>query len=111
VMMAQVGLLLGAWAPDTNTLFAAWKGGAILLIYPVVFFAWPDLPTWPARFGPTYYFLRPVHAISVEQAAFADVALDLGVAAIICIALLPVVDATGRWLERQLAAGRSPLPR
>jgi ABC-2 type transport system permease protein len=111
VMMAQVGLLLGAWAPDTNTLFAAWKGGAILLIYPVVFFVWPDLPTWPARFGPTFYFLRPVHAISVEQAAFTDVALDLGVAAIICIALLPVVDTTGRWLERRLAAGRSPLPR
>jgi ABC-2 type transport system permease protein len=109
-MMAQVGLMLGAWAPDTNTLFAAWKGGAMLLIYPVVFFVWPDLPTWPAGFGPTYYFLRPIYAISVEQATLGDVWLDLTVAVAIVVALLPLTAATGRWLERRLSAGRSALP-
>jgi ABC-2 type transport system permease protein len=109
-MMAQLGLMLGAWAPDTNTLFAAWKGGAMLLIYPVIFFVWPDLPTWPARLGPTFYFLRPVYAISVEGASLADVWVDLAVAAGIVAALVPLTARTGRWLERRLSAGRSALP-
>jgi ABC-2 type transport system permease protein len=106
VMMAEIGLLLGAWAPDTNTLFAAWKGGAILLIYPVVFFLWPELPGWAARLGPTYYFLRPVFALTVEQASLRDVAGDLAVAAVICAALVPAVAAAGRWLQRRLAIGK-----
>lgn len=106
VMMIQVGLILGAWAPDTNTLFAAWKGGALILVYPVVFFLWPDLPQWVARFGPTYYFLRPVFAATVEGAGFADVWLDLLVAAVIAAVLVPAAVAAGRWLERRLAAGR-----
>jgi ABC-2 type transport system permease protein len=110
-MMVQLGLMLGAWAPDTNTLFAAWKGGGMLLIYPVIFFVWPDLPTWPARLGPTYYFLRPVFAISVEQAGLADVWLDLVVAAALVLVLLPFTVRTARWLERRLGAGRSALPR
>jgi ABC-2 type transport system permease protein len=110
-LMAQLGLMLGAWAPDTNTLFAAWKGGGMLLIYPVIFFVWPDLPTWPARLGPTYYFLQPVYAISVEGATLADVWGNLAVAAGLIVALLPLSVRTGRWLERRLAAGRSALPR
>jgi ABC-2 type transport system permease protein len=109
-LMAQLGLMLGAWAPDTNTLFAAWKGGGMLLIYPVIFFVWPDLPTWPARLGPTYYFLQPVYAISVEGATLADVWGNLVVAGGLIVALLPLSVRTGRWLERRLAAGRSALP-
>ncbi|MPZ72520.1 MAG: ABC transporter permease subunit [Nitriliruptorales bacterium] len=110
VMMAEIGLLLGAWAPDTNTLFAAWKGGALLLLFPVVVFIWPDLPTWIARLGPTYYFLRPIYAVSVEQANLADVWLDLAVGVLICVALVPAVLAAGRWLERRLAEGRMGKP-
>jgi ABC-2 type transport system permease protein len=109
-LMAQLGLMLGAWAPDTNTLFAAWKGGGMLLLYPVIFFVWPDLPTWPARLGPTYYFLQPVYAISVEGATLADVWGNLAVAAALILALVPLTVRTGRWLERRLSAGRSSLP-
>lgn len=98
-MMAQLGLIVGAWAPDTNTLFAAWKGGGILLFYPVVFFIWPGLPTWVARLGPTYYVLRPVYVANVEAAGFADVWLDLTVAAVIVVALIPAVAAAGRRLQ------------
>jgi ABC-2 type transport system permease protein len=105
VMMAQLGLLLGAWAPDTNTLFAAWKGGATLLIYPVAFFVWPGLPTWPARVGPTYYVLHPVYASSVEGAGLPEVWGELLVALLLCLALVPLVAAGGRRLERRLVAG------
>ena len=99
VMMAEFGLLLGVRVPDTNTLFAAWKVGALLLIFPVIFFVWPGLPSWPARLGPTFYFLRPIFTVSSGQGTLNDVALDLTFGAFICIALLPAVAAAGRRLE------------
>lgn len=108
VMMVEVGLLLGVWARDTNTLFAAWKGGALFLLYPVAFFVWTDLPGWIPRLGPTYYFLRPIFALSVEGAAAGDVWIDLVVAAAICAVLVPAVIAAGRRLERGLASGAPP---
>lgn len=107
VMMAQIGLLLGTWAPDTNTLFAAWKGGALLLLYPVITWLWPHLPDWIARLGPTYYFLQPVFAVSVEGAALHQVGTNLAVAALICVALVPLVAAMGRRMQRRMGQGRA----
>lgn len=109
VMMAEVGLMLGAWARDTNTLFTAWKSGAIVLIFPVIFYLFPDLPQWIARLGPTYWFLDPVFRLSVEDAGFADVVGHLAVAVAICLALVPLVLRTGRWMERRLGTGARPL--
>ncbi len=105
VMMAQIGLILGCWARDTNTLFAAWKGGGLVLFLPVVFFLWPGLPLWPAQLMPTFYFLRPAYAVGVEGARLADIATDLAIAAGICVALLPLVAAAGRRMHRRLLAG------
>jgi ABC-2 type transport system permease protein len=105
VMMAQVGLLLGCWAPDTNTLFAAWKGGALLLLYPVIAWLWPELPGWIARLGPTYYFLQPIFAVSVEGAGLRAVGGNLAIAGLICVALTPAVAAMGRRLQRRLGEG------
>lgn len=106
VMMAQVGVLLGSWADDASTMFTAWKGGGLLLFLPVVFFIWPGLPSWPARFFPTYYFLQPAYAVSAEGASLGAVAGNLGVGAGICLALLPLVAAMGRRMERRLATGK-----
>ena len=102
VMMAEIGVILGSWAPDTNTLFAAWKGGAILLIFPVIFTIWPSLPQWIAKLGPTYYFLQPIFDISVHGATLSDVAGRLAIAAVICVALLPLVSLAGRSLENRI---------
>ena len=107
VMMAEVGLILGSWAPDTNTLFAAWKGGGIVLIFPVIFTIWPTLPQWIAELGPTYYFLQPVFDLSVNNATLGDVIGDLAIAAAVCVALLPLVRLAGRSLERRLATGKT----
>jgi ABC-2 type transport system permease protein len=103
-IMVQVGLIAGAFAPDTNTLFAAWKLGGMLLVFPVVFFIWPELPSWIGRLGPTYYFLRPVYAAAAEGAVFAEVWGDLAVAAVIAVALVPLTRLAGRWLEHRLGA-------
>lgn len=106
-MMAQLGLIAGSWAPDTNTLFAAWKLGGMLLVFPVIFFVWPDLPAWIARLGPTYWFLRPVYVAAVEGATLGEVWLDLVVATVLCLALLPLSALAGRRLEHRIGAGRA----
>lgn len=106
VMMAEVGLVAGSMAPDTNTLFAVWKGGAIVLIFPVIFTIWPDLPQWIAKLGPTFYFLDPIFRVSTGLAGPSEVWWELGVAALICVALVPVVMLSGRRLEHRLASGR-----
>ncbi len=108
IMMAEIGLILGSWAPDTNTLFAAWKGGSILLLFPVIFTIWPSLPQWIAKLGPTYYFLQPIFDLSVGEATLSDVVPQLAIAALICVALIPMVALAGRSLERRLAGQGKP---
>ncbi len=68
LMAVEVGLLLGAWARDSTTLFAVWKSGGILLVAPIVSFLWPDFPRWIAQLFPTYYFLAPLYDITARDA-------------------------------------------
>lgn len=102
-MMAEIGLLLGLWARDANTLFTAVKGGGIFIFLPVFFMIWPDLPGWIPRLVPTYYFLQPVFEISVLGAGLSDHLGDLAVAAGLCVALGPFVAWYARRAERRLA--------
>lgn len=102
VMMAEVGLVVGSWARDQNTLFTVWKGGAILLIYPVVFFMYPDLPQWIGKVSPTWWFLDPIFSLATEGATLAEVAGSLAVAVGWCLVLVPAVVAMGRRLERRV---------
>lgn len=103
LMCVELGLLVGSTAKDTNTLFGVVKGAGILLMAPVVFFIWPDLPQWAAKLFPTYYFLEPVYEIAVAGATLRDVRLELGVATLICAMLLPLVAWSGRRMARRLA--------
>jgi ABC-2 type transport system permease protein len=104
-MMAEFGILLGMWAKDASTMFAAWKGGAILLFFPAVFFLFPGLPQWIARLGPTFYFMDPAFRVVTEGATLSDVAGTLAIGALIVIAILPLIVSVARRLERTLAAG------
>jgi len=105
LMMVQFGLLLGMLARDSATMFAAWKGGAILLFFPTVFYIWPNLPQWIAKLGPTYYFIDPAFKVIAEGADLADVAETLAIGALITAALIPVVVMAAHRLERNLASG------
>ncbi len=104
IMMAELGLLLGSWAPDQNAMFAAWKTGAILIIFPVIFYLFPTLPQWIAQLGPTYYFLNPLFELAIGGATFSDVIGTLLVALAVCVALLPVVVWSARRLEQRMAS-------
>jgi ABC-2 type transport system permease protein len=104
IMMAELGLILGCWAKDTNTLFSAVKGGGVVVIAPVLFTLFPGLPQGIARIFPTYYFLQPIYDMSVTGTTVSDHWLELVVCSAICLLLLPLVAAMGRRLEQQLAA-------
>jgi ABC-2 type transport system permease protein len=103
LMMAELGLLLGLWAKDANTLFTAVKAGGIFIFLPVIFMIWPDLPQWIPRLVPTYYFLQPVFEISVLGGALSDHIGDVLIAAAICVVLLPLVTRYAQHAERRLA--------
>lgn len=104
VMMAEVGLVVGSWAKDSNTLFTTVKGGALLVVAPVLFTLFPGLPQWVAQLFPTYYFLQPIYDMAVTGTTMSDHLLDLAVCVALCLALLPAVRAMGRRLEQQTAA-------
>jgi ABC-2 type transport system permease protein len=103
VMMAEVGLILGCWARDSNTLFSAIKGGGIVIALPAIFFLFPALPQWIPHIVPTYYFLAPIYGIATQGHTLGDHLLDLAVALAVCAALVPAVQRVGRKAERQSA--------
>jgi len=105
LMAVEVGLILGSWARDANTLMTTMKMGGILLYAPALFFIWPDLPGWIPRMFPTYYFLSPLFEVGIRGAPLGDVAQELAIGFAICAALLPAVLTMGRRMEARLVAG------
>ncbi len=103
VMLAELGLVLGLWARDANTLFTSIKAGGMIIFLPVIFTIWPSLPQWIPKFVPTYYFLNPIYEVGVLGSTGGDVLLEVGVAALICLVMAPLVVAYGRRAERRLA--------
>jgi ABC-2 type transport system permease protein len=102
-MMAEIGLILGMFAKDSNVLFALMKSGGVLLFYPVVFYIWPNLPQWIAKIAPTYWFLQPIFEVGVKDASFGDIWVQLVIALVWIIALLPAVNAMSKRLEQNVA--------
>ena len=104
LMAAEVGLMLGSFAKDTKALYTIWKSGAIVLVAPVIFFIWPNLPQWIAKVFPTYYFLSPLFDIAIRGAGLADVWMELAIGFAICAVFLLGVAALGRHMEATLVA-------
>lgn len=100
IMMAEVGLILGCWARDSNTLFSAIKGGGIFIALPAIFFLFPALPQWIPMLVPTYYFLGPIYEIATQGDGLGDHLVELAVATAVCVALVPAVRVVGRRAER-----------
>lgn len=103
VMMVLIGLFLGLWSKDINTLYTAVKAGGILIFLPALFYVFPGLPSWIPQLFPTFYFLDPVFEISIGGASLGDVWVDLAIAVAICVALVPIVRWQAKRTEHQLA--------
>ncbi len=96
LMMAEIGLVVGSLVKNTNLLFTIWKGGAGVLMVPVVPYLWDAFPMWVARLSPTFYFVDPSWRIAIEGATLGDVAGDLAIGVGICVAFVPVILWSGR---------------
>ncbi len=103
-MMVEIGLILGAWAQDANTMFTAFKSGGILIFFPVVIYIFPGIPQWIGKLGPSFYFLDPIFRAVAGNAGLGDVWGELVIGVAIVVALVPLVVMMGRRLERTMAA-------
>ncbi len=105
VMLVELGLILGLWAKDMNTLYTWIKAGGILIVLPGLLALFPNLPTWIAQLAPTYYFLQPIYEASLNGAGLSQVWPELVMAAVICAALLPLVLWSARRTEEYRLTG------
>lgn len=90
-MLVQLGLVLGLWVKDMNTLYTWIKAGGIIIVLPGLLALFPTLPAWISKVAPTYYFLQPIYDLSVGGATLAEVLPMLGVCLLITLALVPLL--------------------
>jgi ABC-2 type transport system permease protein len=100
VMAAALGVLLGAFIKDINTLFAVIKGMGILLYAPLFIYIFPVIPEWVGRIFPTYYMIGPIMDISQRDASWSQVAADI----YILIGLIVLLIAILGWVARRESA-------
>lgn len=93
LMASMIGLLLGTFLKDFNSLTAAMKGLGILLIGPVVIYLFPGIPQWIGKIFPTYYLVDPLVAISQRGEGWSDISLNV----FILIGMLVILAFTVRY--------------
>lgn len=102
IMAATLGIILGAFVNDVNSLFAVIKSMGILLYAPALVYLFPAIPQWIGRIFPTYYMIQPVIAITQQGGSWSDVRLEIGVLIAMIVLLLLVTAAVARRLARNL---------
>lgn len=105
VMVVELGVVAGVLVKNTTMMFTPWKATAWILMVPVATFVWSGFPRWIGMLSPTYWFMKPVWDLAVEGQGLADESLELGVAAAIIVALVPVVVGAGRFARRTIGDG------
>lgn len=101
MMAALFGILLGSLTKDTNTLFATIKSLGIVLYAPAFLYLFPEIPAWVSRVFPTFYIMNPIIEISQNGADFGDVAVDVGILALLIVALVGAVLAVANQMQRR----------
>jgi ABC-2 type transport system permease protein len=91
VFSALLGLLLGSFVKDINTLFTITKAGGLLLYAPALVYLFPQIPQWIGRIFPTYYMINPLVEVTQRGASFADVWPDLAILSLSILALIGAV--------------------
>jgi ABC-2 type transport system permease protein len=98
VVAVEMGLLLGIWIRDVNSLFAVVKAAGLLLYAPLFVYLFPQIPEWVARIWPTYYMVGPVVELSLRGGNWGDIALDVFILAGLILALGVATAAAARRL-------------
>lgn len=77
IFAAAIGIIMGVLVKDINTLFTIIKSLGIFLYAPALIFMFPEFPQWIAKIFPTYYVLNPVIELTMNNASWADIAIDV----------------------------------
>ena len=96
---AVLGLLLGLFSKDINSLFTLIKGLGIFLYAPALVYMFPEIPAWVGKIFPTYYLIQPVTDIVQHGAGLDTVLPDLAILMGLTVALSV---ATGAVSQRSL---------
>jgi len=97
ILCVEVGLIYGAASKDVTSVFTLIKGTGILLIGPTVFYIFPDWPQWIGKLFPTYWVIKPIFEVSLNNAGLDDVWVELLVAVgVIAVLAIPIVLLTRR---------------
>ncbi len=85
IMATEIGLIVGAFVNDINSLFAVLKAGGIFLFGPALIYMFPQIPSWVGYIFPTYYVVRPIVDLSISGVSFSEVLVYLSVLVILVI--------------------------
>lgn len=91
IMAACIGLLMGAFVRDINTLLTVVKGGGLLLYAPAIVYMIPEIPQWIGRIFPTYYMIQPVIEVVQQNGDFASVLPELVVLVVLDLVLVAIL--------------------
>jgi ABC-2 type transport system permease protein len=79
MLSSTIGVIMGIFVKDINSLFATIKGTGILLYAPAIVYMFPVIPVWIGKIFPTYYIIQPVLEITQNNARFGDIASQLAI--------------------------------
>jgi ABC-2 type transport system permease protein len=96
IFAAAVGIIMGVLVKDINTLFTIMKSLGIFLYAPAFIFIFPEIPQWVAKIFPTYYTLNPIIELTMNNASWADIAMDVYILIGLTIALMGVAGFLAR---------------
>ncbi|MBD3278977.1 MAG: ABC transporter permease subunit [Candidatus Aegiribacteria sp.] len=103
LVCTSIGIIYGSISKDAKTLYTLIKSLNILLIGPVAFFVFSGLPEWIAKLFPTYWFIQPIYAVSLEEAGPGQVLSNLLICTVIGIILGLFALYTGRNIQKGTA--------
>jgi ABC-2 type transport system permease protein len=102
MMAAAGGVILGLLVRDISTLFTAMKSIGILLYAPAIIYIFPEVPTWIRQVFPTYYMIGPIVEVSMNNAGWGEIALDV---VILCILIALTIAAAALVMRRTKQVG------
>lgn len=86
-----LGVLLGAFVKDINTLFTITKAGGLLLYAPALIYLFPQIPAWIGRLFPTYYLIDPIIAVTQRGERLDTVWPELLILGLLILVLMSAV--------------------
>jgi ABC-2 type transport system permease protein len=96
IFAAAGGIIFGVLVKDLNTLFTAMKSMGLILYAPAFIFMFPEVPQWIAKLFPTYYVLGPIVDLTMNNATWADIAVDVYILIALIVALIAIAGFLAR---------------